>query len=115
MEFVPVFVMPILLTGTPACASIAPPGAGRNGFEHTAPASLSMRGENNWNSGNRNSVLTAGSKDRENPQIGVVEHAALDRFSRLHGGAHDRAQVLAASQVAQVFGTDAGQAGNFFF
>jgi len=64
--------------------------------------------------GNRNSVVTAGSQDRENHQVGVSEHSALCRVSSLNGSAHYGAEVFGASQVAQMFAANAGQAGNFF-
>src|ERR1700730_6189293 len=64
--------------------------------------------------GNQKSVVTTGNKDGENHQVGVGEHPALGMLSGRDSSAHDRTQVFAASQVAQVFAADAGQARNLF-
>jgi hypothetical protein len=64
--------------------------------------------------GNQKSVVTTGNQDGENHQVGVGEHPALGMLSGFDSSAHDRTQVFAASQVAQVFAADAGQARDLF-
>ena len=59
-------------------------------------------------------MVTARNQDGEDHQVGVREQPALRLVSGLRSGASDRAEVFAASLIAQMFAADSGQAGDLF-
>ena len=61
------------------------------------------------------SVVTAREKGGEDTQIRIAEEPALRLPSDGAGGAHNRAEMLAAGYGAKMLGADSRQTGNFVF
>jgi len=60
-------------------------------------------------------VLAAGKQGGEDAQVRVCEQPAFGMVSGGFGGAHDGAEVLAASDGVQVLGANSSQARDFIF
>ena len=59
-------------------------------------------------------MFAAGEKSSENTQIGNGKQPAFRLFSGGFGGAHNRAQMLAAGHAVKVVDADPGEPGDFF-